>query len=66
MAREIVLAREAGISRFALSKVDRTKLYGRKTRMVVDDEGEPCVAAMLTRDGTALLPPGSRRVSQYE
>jgi hypothetical protein len=45
-------------SRFAFSKIDRSKLYGARERVVLDEEGERCIAAYLTGDGAALVPPG--------
>ena len=59
MARSIVVNWGGNVSTFGISKVDREKLYGKRTRMVVDENGEPCTMATLTRDGSALLPPGS-------
>lgn len=59
MARSIVVNFGGKVSTFGLSKVDREKLYGKRTRVVVDEDGNPCTMATLTRDGTALLPPGS-------
>lgn len=46
------------VSRFRFHRVDRAKLYGRKERVVLDENGEPCVSAYLTADGAALVPPG--------
>lgn len=43
---------------FALTKVEREKLYGKKERVVVDEEGRTCSPAWLTSDGTALVPLG--------
>lgn len=58
MARGIVVNWNGEISSFAPSKVDREKLYGRKERVVVDQNGERCSSAYLTADGTALIPQG--------
>lgn len=43
---------------FAFSKVDRGKLYGRKERVILDENGDRCIPAYLTPDGAALVPPG--------
>lgn len=39
-------------------RVDRGKLYGRRERVILDENGERCVPAFLTPDGAALVPPG--------
>ncbi len=43
---------------FAFTRVDRSKLYGRKERVILDENGDRCVPAYLTPDGAALVPPG--------
>ncbi|HHH30159.1 MAG TPA: hypothetical protein ENK57_17700 [Polyangiaceae bacterium] len=43
---------------FGFARVDRSKLYGRKERVILDENGERCVPAYLTPDGAALVPPG--------
>jgi len=43
---------------FDFEKIDRDKLYGRKERVVVDEQGQTCSPAMLTSDGAALVPSG--------
>ncbi|MCC6624294.1 MAG: hypothetical protein IT385_23785 [Deltaproteobacteria bacterium] len=64
MARAIVVARSDGpdakTSRFTFSAIDRDKLYGQRKRLVVDERGQPCVAAQLTTDGSVMLLPDSR------
>ena len=47
------------VSEFDITRITREKLYGKKRRIIVDDEGEQCVSAYLTRDGAALLPSGT-------
>ncbi len=59
MAREVTVEFEGAVSRFALTRMTREKLYGRRRRVIVDEQGAACVAATLTLDGAALLPPGS-------
>lgn len=58
MAREIVVNLDGEQSRFALSRVSREKLYGRKRRVIVDQLEQECSAATLLRDGSALIPQG--------
>lgn len=59
MAKGIVVRFGGELSAFALARVDREKLYGRKLKVVVDEKGESCQSAYLTSDGSALLPTGS-------
>jgi len=58
MAQEIVVNVNVEVSRFGLSRLSREKLYGKKSRVIVDQNEEPCVVGFLTRDGAALIPPG--------
>jgi hypothetical protein len=55
---EIVVKLGEEESVFAFARVDRAKLYGRKERVILDENGEACVPAYLTADGSALVPPG--------
>lgn len=56
--RAIVVDHGGEVSAFRFARVDRAKLYGRKERVVLDEQGQPCVSAYLTADGAALVPPG--------
>ncbi len=56
--REIIVRYAAEESAFKFARVDRAKLYGRKERVILDENGERCVPAYLTADGAALVPPG--------
>lgn len=56
--REIVVSYAGEESAFKFAKVDRAKLYGRKERVILDENGDRCVPAYLTADGAALVPPG--------
>lgn len=56
--REIVLRYGDEESAFKFARVDRAKLYGRKERVILDENGERCMPAYLTADGAALVPPG--------
>jgi len=58
MGRGIVVNLGGEVSEFDLTKIEREKLYGRKLRVVVDDQGRACQPALLTRDGSAVMPPG--------
>lgn len=58
MARAIVVSWDGEESAFGFAKVEREKLYGRKRRVVVDEQSRPCQAAWLTADGSALVPSG--------
>ena len=59
MARREIIVRYADEeSAFKFARVDRAKLYGRKERVILDENGERCVPAYLTADGAALVPPG--------
>ncbi len=58
MAKGIVVRFGSEESSFALTKVEREKLYGKKERVVVDEAGRTCSPAWLTSDGTALVPLG--------
>jgi len=55
MARQIVVDYDGAESSFDFKKLDRTKLYGRRQRVALDPEGEPCERADLTSDGSVLL-----------
>lgn len=59
MPRQIVVNLDGEVSRFDVQRVAREKLYGRKRRVVVDQLERECSTAMLTREGSALVPQGS-------
>jgi len=59
MAREIVVGFDGATSRFGITRVSRDKLYGKRRRIVVDDEGNECQPGTLLRDGSALLLQGA-------
>ena len=56
--RSIVVRYGEEETAFKFAKVDRAKLYGRKERVILDENGERCIPAYLTPDGAALVPPG--------
>ncbi len=59
MARSIVVNWGGEVSEFGLERVSRDKLYGRKIKVVVDEDGNATETAYLTRDGSALLLKGA-------
>jgi hypothetical protein len=59
MAKTITLNLAGETVEFAFAKIDRDKLYGRKLRVVVDQDGNSCTSAYLSSDGAALVPSGS-------
>ena len=50
MAREILLNLNKKKSSFAISKIDRKKLYGFKKRLFLDEKGEECSKANLEEE----------------
>jgi hypothetical protein len=58
MAKSIIVAYAGGESSFAISKVDRTKLYPTRKRVPLDAQGQPCTRASMTSDGANVLKSG--------
>ncbi|HFE47467.1 MAG TPA: hypothetical protein ENJ18_18590 [Nannocystis exedens] len=58
MAKPIIVNWKGVQSSFKLGKLDRTKLYGKRQRQVLDPDGERCERAELTRDGALLIRKG--------
>ena len=58
MAREIILSVGGKDSHFTFSKLTRQKLYGRKKRITVDVNGEPCSRSSLALDGSVVIKSG--------
>lgn len=58
MARSIVVRWGDEESAFGFTKVEREKLYGKRERVVVDENGHECDSAWLTPDGAVLVPLG--------
>lgn len=58
MARTIVVGLGGEETTFSMSKIDRTKLYGRKRRVHLGPDGEPCTRGSLTEDGSLLVQSG--------
>ena len=57
-ARQIVLSFKGAESAFGFSKLDRSKLYGRRMRQLLDSDGHACSRAALTADGSTLITAG--------
>jgi hypothetical protein len=66
MAKPIVLEREGAVSRFDFSKVTRAQVYGRKRRVPLGPDGEPCARASLAFDGSLLLRSGMSGQGYFE
>lgn len=58
MAKPIVVTLDGVESRFEHAKVERSRLYGARRRVPLDQTGQPCVKAALTTDGLYLLQSG--------
>ena len=59
MTRSLDIGYRGGTSRFRLLPIDRKKLHGFKKRIALDENGNECASAHLTRDGRFLLAAGS-------
>jgi len=59
LGRKIDIAFQGNISRLALGRVTRDRLYGSARRIGLDATGRECASALLTRDGRHVLGPGS-------
>lgn len=58
MARAITVALGGAESSFGFKAVDREAIYGKRRRVVLDREGQPCARASLLEDGSLLLRSG--------
>ena len=59
MGSVVEIVHEGRASRFALRPVERKALHGFKRRVALDEKGNDCASALLTRDRNFLLPAGS-------
>lgn len=59
MGSVVEIVHEGRISRFVLQPVERKALHGFKHRVALDENGQKCHSALLSRDGRFLLPAGS-------
>jgi len=62
MSQKIDISFQGSISRIALHRIDRARLYGSTRRIGLDGKGRECTSALLTRDGKYVLEPGSTAV----
>ena len=58
MAKPIILSYGNEESHFNHLKIDRSKLYGKKRRLALDQEGNECQRASLMDDGSLILKSG--------
>lgn len=58
MARVIAVSLDGVESTFGFKAVDRAALYGRRRRVAIDRDGQPCTRASLLEDGSLLLRSG--------
>ncbi len=58
MTQSIEINYEERVSRFVLVPIDRKRLNGFKRRIALDENGDECASAHLTRDGRFLLSAG--------
>ena len=58
MASNIIVQKGSDMSEFSLQKLDRAKLYGKRRRLNLDQNGQPCTRAELTQDGSLLVKSG--------
>jgi hypothetical protein len=66
MAKPIVVKYNGAVSSFAHEKLDRTKLYGRRQRQILDPSGQRCERAELTRDGALLIRAGMTKQGYFD
>ena len=66
MARQIVLTFEGADTAFDFSAVDRAKLYGKRRRVPLDRQGQPCTRASLARDGSVLIRAGMTAQGSFD
>lgn len=58
MAKGIVVKLGENESSFNIKAVDRSALYGKRRRVLLDENGEPCSRASLLDDGSLLIRSG--------
>lgn len=58
MAREIIVSLGGKESSFSFKAVDRSSLYGKRKRVLLDEKGEQCSRASLLEDGSLLIKSG--------
>ena len=65
MAKEIVVNLGGKESTFSYRPVDRASLYGKRKRVLLDQNGEPCSRASLLEDGSLLIKSGMTAQGYY-
>ena len=65
MAKEIVVNFGGKESTFSYRPVDRASLYGKRKRVLLDQNGEPCARASLLEDGSLLIKSGMTAQGYY-
>jgi hypothetical protein len=58
MARSLVLTLDGEETSFGFKPVDRADIYGKRKRVALDRDGQPCSRASLLDDGSLLLKSG--------
>lgn len=58
MAKPIMVRYKGEASTFDHHKIDRSKIYGKKVRLLLDPDGHPCERALLSEDGAMVLRTG--------
>jgi hypothetical protein len=58
MAKNIIVSLDGEESSFAFKAVDRASLYGKRRRIALDKDGNPCSRGSLLEDGSLLLKSG--------
>ncbi len=53
--KTIAVSLQGKTSEFNFRKLDRSMIYGKRRRLVLDPSGKPCERAALTDDGTTLI-----------
>jgi hypothetical protein len=66
MARQINVIKDGTESVFDFKKVDRAKLYGKRRRVVLDEEGQDCVKAELSEDGSTIIKSGMTMQAYFD
>ncbi|TNE87131.1 MAG: hypothetical protein EP330_19375 [Deltaproteobacteria bacterium] len=66
MAKPITVTYQGAESSFDHKKLDRSKLYGKRQRMVLDPNGERCERARLTDDGAILVRSGMAAQAYFD
>jgi hypothetical protein len=58
MARSLILLLDGEETSFGFKPIDRSDIYGKRKRVALDRDGQPCSRASLLDDGSLLLKSG--------